>query len=64
MQRISPAPAEVHEPAQKPESILSSPFKLRQSIAVLRDLGMTKRDIMSYLRRFTLMQNRSSIERH
>ena len=64
MQRILPVATGAHEPAQKSESILSSPFKLRQSIAVLRDLGMTKNDILSYLRRFTVLQNRSSIGRH
>ncbi len=64
MQRSSTVTPVAYDSAQKPEAILSSPFKLRQSITVLRDLGMTKSDILSYLRRFTLTQNRSTMGRH
>ncbi len=50
----------VESPGSKPKSDprSSSPFKLRQSISIMRDLGMNKTEIRSYLRRFALRSQR------
>ncbi len=54
----------VESPGSKPKSDprSSSPFKLRQSISIMRDLGMNKTEIRSYLRRFTFTSKRQSTD--